>query len=711
MTRFSYNWLQEYIGKKLPEVKKLADILTLHSFEVESVTKAATDYILEIDVLPNRAHDALGHIGMAREIAALLNAPFLVKSADEAASKIRKSGKGGKFFTVIVQEKNLAPRYMAQLLRGVKVGPSPKWLQERLMLLGMRSINNIVDAANYVMLETGEPLHAFDFDKITGPVRNRTRNTSAVSYGAGKAKTIIVRNAKMGEKFTTLDGEEYKLEPSMLVIADENDILALAGIKGGKKAAITDDTKNIILEAATFDFVSVRGTSQRLNLKTDSSYRFEHGLPITFPPVAMERLMKLIVKIAGGQVGESVDVLSAQPRRTALLLTHANLERVLGVSVPRVTVEKILKSLGFKIVKKSGGVLTHVPSFRLDIEREEDLIEEVARIYGYENITPVIPHGELFMPAGENVLAWDRLLKQTLAGLGVSEVYSLSFLNEHEKEIWSGGETLVEVQNPISAETKYLRGSLLPKLTAASVQNTRNDKDGFLFELGHVFHNGSAGSVVEEERLAIIGSRRAQLGSRESSGNAALFYEAKGIVDELLRGLRVSDIWYDPELKPQEEKESFIFRPGHKAQIKTGDTLLGWIGEMNPKIINGLKGRGSYVGVEFDWHALKDASAKEYAYRSPAKYPAAVRDVALLVPLRTHADSVIGAIYDAGGPLVADVDLFDMYASETFGKDLQNVAFHIIFQAEDRTLTAEEVDKMMRKIARALATKGWEIRE
>src|SRR3989338_6994689 len=337
MTRFSYNWLQEYIGKKLPEVKKLAEVLTLHSFEVESVTSVASDYILEIDVLPNRAHDALGHIGMAREIAALLDAPLLVKFAEDSESKKSGNTKSGKSFAVVVKEKNLAPRYMAKLVRGVKVRPSPEWLSKRLVSLCMRSVNNIVDAANYVMLETGEPLHAFDFDRIgASPAKGET--------GVGK-KNIFVRLARVGETFTSLDNEKYTLDPSTLVIADEKDVLALAGIRGGKKAAVTDGTKNILLEAATFDFVSLRGTSQRFNLKTYSSYRFQHDVPITFPPFALERMSRLIMQIAGGRVEESIDIMSAQPQTTALKLSHANLEGALGVSVSLEKAEKILKSL------------------------------------------------------------------------------------------------------------------------------------------------------------------------------------------------------------------------------------------------------------------------------------------------------------------------------------------------------------------------------
>ena len=663
--KFSYAWIQEYVTKKLPAPDELAELLTMHSVEVEDVLKTKGGTLLDIDILPNRAHDMLGHIGIARECAALLHTSL------KAPTTKPLDAVGTPPIKVSVQERYSCPRYMALVMDNISVGPSPKWLSSRLELLGLKSINNVVDAANYVMLESGQPLHAFDMHKLDGG--------------------ITVRKAVGGEQITTLDGSKYTLDSSHLVIADSKDVLAIAGVKGGQKAEVTRNTNTIVLESANFDPIAVRRVSRDLSLHTDSSYRFEHGVPVSFPPIALARVTSLIGELAGGeQVGKIIDIASGKPRTTTLVLRASYTKSLLGVDIPLKKAQGILNSLEFTTEKKGSDALkVHVPSFRLDIEREEDLVEEVGRMYGYEQIKAQVPHGALSFPAEHDIRAWDRLAKRTLMGLGAYETYSLSFISEQEKNYWGYGGELVEVANPISSEARYMRPSLLPRLLVAGIGNINIGRSGLLFEVGHVFSSGR-----ESERVGVIGF--------SSVRDPSLFYRVKGIAEGLFQGFRLADVWYDPKLTPQEKKDMAMFHPERRTLVKVGKELVGWIGEIHPDIVHASKGKGGYVAAEFDFVKLRELAEYEYIYQEPSKYPAVVRDISVVTPRQTHISTMMQIIHTAGGPLIQDIDLFDVYEA--------NAAFHVIFQARDRTLSSHEVDEHMKKITRAFTKQGYEVR-
>ncbi|TFG35576.1 MAG: phenylalanine--tRNA ligase subunit beta, partial [Parcubacteria group bacterium] len=414
--KFSYNWLQSFFKKKLPAPEKLADLIIDHAFEVEGITRSGKDYVLDIGVLSNRGPDCFSHIGMAREIAAILNYNFSI-----SAFKLTENKKidAKDLIKVIVENKGGCPRYTARVVTDAKVGESPKWIKEKLEACGLRPINNVVDVTNYVMLETGQPLHAFDQEKIEG-------------------KKIIVRFAEAGEKITTLDEETYKLNEDILVIADAKNPIAIAGIKGGKNPEIDQKTKTIILESANFDPQDVRKSSKMLNLRTDASLRFEHGLDQNLAEFAINRAAYLIQEITKGKVaGGLIDISVKRNLKKIIRLDLDYADALLGVKIPKKQAIDILKRLEFKIraVKKTAKIIdVEVPTFRLDVLLPEDLIEEIGRIYGYENIDSAFPMVSLCPPKRNLDIFWENLSKDILRGSGFTEVSNYSFISPKDAD-------------------------------------------------------------------------------------------------------------------------------------------------------------------------------------------------------------------------------------------------------------------------------------
>jgi len=672
---FSYNWLKDYIKGRVPEPKKLAETLTMHSFEVGEVKKTRGDFVLDIDVLPNRAMDCFSHLGIAREISAIADLKFR-----EPFSEIRedKKLKTKDFISVEVRDKNACPRYTARVLTDVKVGISPKWLQERLRICGLRPINNIVDIANYVMLETGQPLHAFDGEKLEG-------------------RKIIVRFAKNRERIVTLDEQKFDLEPSILVIADAKRPVAIAGIKGGKMPEIDKKTKVIVLESANFDPLVIRQGSKKLNLKTDASLRFEHGLDPNLTEFAIDRTAQLIQKIAKGQPAQGlVDIYPKKvyPKKIKLSLDY--LESLLGIKIPHQTIKNILQRLGFRMIDfRNRSLVVEVPTRRLDISLPEDIIEEVGRIYGYEKIPAVFPTAVLIPPKRNDEMFWENITKNILKEVGFTEAYNYSFIGEKEAQIFKyQNRDLIELENPVSVEQKYLRPSLLPNLLKNLEKNFRNFPEIKIFELGKVF------KAPESEKKVLTGIMIGEV-----------FYQAKGIIDLLLNKLGISNIWYDEYRTKAEEKEISWWHPKKSAEIKINHERIGFLGEISPRILNGLQIKPKVIYFDIFFEKLAKLTSEEHEYRPISKFPAAVRDMAVLVPRLVRVEEVLNKIEMAGGKLIRDVDLFDMYEGEELPEGKKNLAFHIIYQAEDRTLKSKEVDETHQKIIKTLEKDPtWQVR-
>jgi len=684
--RFSFNWLKEFTDK---EWHKIND-----------------DIIFEIDILPNRP-DALSHFGLAYEIAALTN-----KKLPTIDFEIKEKGGDVKdVLEVKVENKDLCPRYSARIITNVDIKESPQWLKEKLETLGLKSINNVVDATNYVMLEMGQPLHAFDFNKLT------SKNE--------KKKTIIVRNAKNGEKIKVLDelGTEYKLMENDLVIADTEKPIAIAGIKGGMNTAIDNKTKTIILESANFDKSSILSSSKRLNLNTDSSLRFSYGIDPELTIKALDRVASLILEIAGGEIAKNyIDIYSQKRAPIKILLDKQYITRLIGQEIKEKESKEIMERLGFEVEDKKDKFLVTVPSFRLDITNQEDLIEEIARIYGYNEIqskspeiaiypeTPELWRKQIHLEKYKETEPWETFeeialrehMKDILADIGLTEVYNYSFMSDEEKELFNIKD-IIELQNPISYKFRYLRPNLLINLLKNVQNNLKFFQNVRLFEYGRVFKSLGNNQIKEEKRLGgIIAVKKGK----------NLFFELKGLADTFLNKLGIADHYYD-DTKPFSWPEYEVrgFYPGVFAEIKLDGKVLGIIGEISPHILfsldTGLAGsfrNTSVAAFEFDFKKLSFASQKEREFQPIPKYPSVIRDISILVDQDVRISEVLNKIEGADSKrIVQDVDVFDVYEdSPDLPKGKKSIAFHIIYRAEDHTLTEQEVDEVEQNIKKAL---------
>jgi phenylalanyl-tRNA synthetase beta chain len=684
--KFSYNWIKEWV-KNLPKPEKLADLLTMHAFEVKTIEKTGSDYLLDIDVLPNRAHDCLCHLGIAKECAALIKSK--IKNRKSKVTESKKT-KAANFISVEIKDKDGCPRYTARVITGVKIGPSPQRLRDKLKAIGQKPINNVVDAANYVMFEMGQPLHAFDYEKIEG-------------------KKIIVRRAKNKEKITTLDGEICELDESVLIIADNKDALALAGVKGGTKAEITPKTKTIILESANFGIHAVRSTVRKTGIKTDASIRFEHGLDPNLAQEAMDRVAELIREIAKGEIAKGlIDVYPQKVFARKIKLNPEKVESILGMKIANSEIAGILKSLGFEV---DNSLKVTIPTIRQDIEIEEDLIEEVSRIIGYDNIPTQQPFGLLGASKVNDDLTIINKGKSIFEGLGFNEVYNFSFIGEADIEkLKLGKDGYLELENPLSIDLKYMRKDLLVNL----LKNVKDNARGFLntergikiFELGKVYHGSKDGAVKEEKMLSGI------IAGKDEKTKGEKFYELKGAIDSLLNKLGISDQWYDDFGATPEWTDDVFWQKTGTAEIKIGDEEVGFLGQINSMILNKLNINGIVVAFNLNFGKILKLAEEELIYEPPSPYPAAVRDLAIFVDLDDKMADVLNIIETAGGKLVQDVDLFDMYEGEGIPGGRKSLAFHIIYQSYEKTLKDEEVDKVHRKIIRELEkNKNWQVRK
>lgn len=665
--RFSYSWIKEFTKADL-NPQEIADLLSAKSSEVKEVIPSGEDTILDIDILPNHP-DALSHIGIAREISALSDAEFIEKTYKPKLAAL-------KDLSITIEDADACPRYSALVIRNVAVGPSPKWLKERLESLGLKSINNIVDATNYVMLEMGQPLHAFDM---------------------GKVDKIVVRRARDGERIKTLDEAqtEYELGSSVLVIADGAKPLAIAGIKGGTETGITHTTRDIIVESANFASEAIRAASNLLSLRTDASERFSYGVDPELTVQALSRVAEIIKEIASGESGEAViDVYPKRFKPLKFKLETSYIRSLLGAEITDTAIAAILKRFGFGVSGSKKTLVVTVPSRRLDIQRAEDLIEEVGRAYGYENIPSKPPMVAAFNDRKwvkeETSSWWDEYefirergyISHLLASIGFIEVYNYALLSDELKEAF-GYEDIKELENPATHEYRYLRPSLIPRLAYAVCDNFRFADQVRLFETGHVF-----GKLDEPEgkRLALAIGYRSNIAVRD------VFLELKSAIDLLICKLGITDT-------------EFTDTGRGMATLTTGDGVtLGTLSVLRPQIAERLKLKGAVAVAEFDLTKLIKHFQEEREYEPLPKYPAAIRDISILVPLDVRIGDIMVAIEgaDAKG-IVRDVDVFDIYepGEEEKGEN-KSVAFHVVYRADDHTLTDAEVTDVEDAIKREL---------
>jgi len=750
--RVPLEWLREFVEVDEP-ADVLAERLPTIGLGVETVERVGEDTVLDLEVTSNRP-DCLGLLGVAREVAILLGRPLRLPpeyestfgvlrrpvrgvarphSADEAPNPATtptrvgtRSGPGRDARTVFpaawrvaieIEDPQGCPRFTASVIEDARVGPSPGWMQARLAAAGIRAINNIVDVTNYVMLEYGQPMHAFDYSQIAG-------------------RRLVVRRAHRGETLETLDGVTRPLDDTMLVVADGQRAISLAGIIGGRATEIASGTTSVLLEAAYWDPVTIARTARRLGIRTEASARFERGTDPDGPPRAQSRAARLLVEVSGGHVVSSLA--DAYPAPIIPRVIHLRPERavaVLGVEISREEMARSLRSLGCE-VSGTRTLTVRVPMFRPDLVLEEDLIEEIVRLHGYDRVPLTLPRGDTTPGVVAPVLQADRQVREILTRCELTEVSTFTLVSP-EVAAAGGGGMPVRLENPLVADQAALRTSLLPGLYDVLVTNvSRRVGDVQIFELGRIFRTRGAGDRPEERRtigIAVMGRYRFGWNVPEEQAVADLFH-LRWILDALLGDLGVPG-W---RVSPAPDADHPWWQPGRFAEVGSGDRIVARFGELRAELAapHRFPYRAYLAEVDLEGLLVFGQSLPELAVRPPRgegksklqferspqspvrplvpvrryaglpRYPDVERDLAVVVPSDRPAAQIEAIIRDAAGSLLETVELFDVYTGPPVPSEHRNLAYRLRLRAPDRTLTAAEAEETMERVRIALRTRA-----
>jgi phenylalanyl-tRNA synthetase beta chain len=696
--RVVLNWLRDIVDVPA-DVDTVAQEISLRGFELAAV-EHGREPVIDFEITANRP-DCLNHLGIAREAAAIwgtaIKSGSVIRDAgsemqDRRSGTPRRASSAGRLeenrtpdpgpripdIEVTIDAADLCPRYCAQVFQ-VRIAPSPDWMRERLEAAGVRPISNVVDVTNYVMLEIGQPMHAFDLEKLS-------------------EHRIIVRRARPNERMRTLDGVERALDPEMLVIADATHPIAIGGVMGGADSEISAATTTIALESAYFEPTSVRRTSRRLGLKTEASARFERGSDSGLPPLGISRAAQLFQQIgAGVPLSPMIDRYpSPLPPRT-IRLRSSRIARLLGQPVPANDVPRYLEPLGFAVAAQDGGNewMITVPSFRVDVVREEDLIEEVGRHYGFDRLPVRFPSLDAAQSPPDPIVVRDRLARQTLTSAGFSEAMTFAFIERAAAlPFCEPGIEPTAIRNPLSEKFAVLRPSLLPGLIDACAHNRRRGrKDIQLFELGSRYTSNGEGRSVGFVWVGAAMSPHWSAASRPVD-----FFDAKGTVELLCRVFGTADVTVAPS------SVSYLVR-GRAADIRSGDVTLGIVGQLAPAIGDArglIPGEDVYVG-EIDMEALaRLAAGDNLRAQSLPRYPSIVRDISIVVDETLPAASVRGTIRAAAPSTLASIVEFDRYQGKGVPEGRVSLSLRLTFRDPERTLTDDEVQAATERIVGAL---------
>jgi phenylalanyl-tRNA synthetase beta chain len=639
------------------------------------------DTVFEIGLTPNRA-DCLSVVGVAREIAAKLGRKlrFQHSSAPESGPAI------AGLASVVVEAPQLCPRYTARYISGCTIAESPGWLVNRLKSVGQRSINNVVDITNYVLMEYGHPLHAFDFDLLAG----------------GR---IIVRKAQEGERFTTLDGQERVLSSADLTIRDAERAVALAGIMGGENSEISVTTTNILLESAYFNPSAIRRTSKRLGLHTESSHRFERGTDVNLLTRALDRAAELIAELAGGTVAKGIiDVYPHEIEPKSIQVRVERVNRLLGLSLTGQEIAQLFRNLEFAVETVEPGILqVHVPSFRVDIEREVDLVEEVARLNGYEKIPFTMPTARVFSDRLSRQQVVERQLRDLLVSSGFNEVINFSFIAPDACDKLLLGEddarrTSIRLLNPLAEEQSVMRTTLLPGLLETAARNMSfrllNQR---IFELRRVYLP-RPGEELPSEPLCVGGL---MTGLRFAEGwnqpkEAVDFFDLKGAVENVLQEFRIGGVSFESS------KIEAFYHPGKACTICRGDVVLGTMGELHPDVQENFGLERPVYYFELSVEKLVSSGSDTPAIVAPSRYPETFRDVAMLIDDAIPAATVLQCVRGIRAAEIGDVEIFDLYKGEHVPAGQKSIAIRVRYRSPERTLTDDEVSRLHQRIVERL---------
>jgi phenylalanyl-tRNA synthetase beta chain len=647
--------------------------------------RTGQDVVYDLEVTPNRP-DLNSVIGIAREISAITGNPLKVPEAKPPRPSTQAPAPlCSDLVAVRIEDPDLCPRYTARLVRGVKIGPSPAWLRQALEKVGLRGISNVVDVTNYVMLECGQPLHAFDYHLVAKAVDGKP--------------TIVVRRAAAGEKFVTLDGQERTLGKDTLLIADERKGIAVAGVMGGQNSEINDQTVDVLIESACFQPTSIRRTSKTLGLRTDASYRFERGADIRISDWASLRCAQLIIETAGGELVEGlVDAFPQAVEPKQITLRHTKTNQLLGIEIPAATQDNYLKRLGLEAGPTSAESTTFcIPTFRVDLKRETDLIEEVARLFGVENIPSTPPRGAIGANAHDAVHDQLAEARRLLAGLGLNEAQGQTLIAETAARLASG-ETPVLLSNPLSSDMNTLRPSLLPGLLDSLRHNvSRKVSDAALFELGRVFDQRN-GQPHEERHLALAltGRRMPTFWRGEQREARYDIFDLKGLVEGFLEQFGLRGVSY---VRREAGTELFL----ESALIQLGGKLpLGELGQVAPAVAKRYDLRDPVLLAELNLDQLLARRKAEKAFRTLPQFPGIRRDVAMLVAESVTHEAVLSTVKRAKAQNLEGVDLFDVFRGKNVPAGQKSLAYAFTYRHPERTLTDAEVNTAHEKLVAQL---------
>jgi phenylalanyl-tRNA synthetase beta chain len=691
--KITYNWLKEFVEFDLSP-SDLSKKMTMAGLETNVIESIDGDHIIEVDLTPNRS-DCHSVIGIAREVSALTGGRF--KTPDMLVKE--SEGDVNKYISVTVENPALCPRYTARIIKDVKVKQSPSWLEKKLIAVGLRPINNIVDATNYILWETGQPLHAFD-------------------YGCIKGNKIIVRNAHKNEPLTTLDEKKLNLSQESLVIADSERAVALAGVMGGGNSGVTQSTRDILLESAFFNPISIRRTSRRHGIFTDSSYRFERGVDNEAVVAALDRAANLIAQLSEGNVVKGrIDCYPKKISYPQIDLRISRTNKILGISLNSEEILNILNRLFFATtIIDDDKIRVNVPSFRKDIEREIDLIEEAARLHGYEKILKTIPSSKVSVSISTKSQVFEKEIKNILTSLGLTEVINYSFVDEKYYDSMNIPQDdplrkTIKLRNPLSQNWGVMRTTLLPCIINTAVFNiNRGIYDVGIFEVGKVFisdeSRGQGGKGSSEKKSSRLPVERIMIGGAVTEKTEKIiwskgdrdFYYLKGVVESLLARLNIYDMEFFPVNLPYIHTQK-------GACVKINNEDIGYLGELSPAAAERFDLKDRLYVFELNLNKILDKIVAEKKYKHLPKYPSIYRDIAIVLDSHIKSEDVYKIIIETGNSILKEINLFDYYEGKQIPAGKKSLAYSLVYRADERTLTEEDINPIHEKIITNLKDK------
>lgn len=660
------------------EAGKAQSFLTMAGLEITSITDIDGDHIMEIEVTPNRP-DCLSVLGIARELSAASG--IAIKLPDSVKKNFMKKGSARGGVKIEIADKSACPRYVGCIMKNVKVEPSPKWLAERLNAMGVRSVNNVVDITNYALFELGQPLHAFDLDKLKG-------------------KRIVVRRARKGESIVTIDGINRVLSPNILVIADEARPIAAAGIMGGKDTEITSKTSNILIESACFEQVVIRKACRELGLASESSYRFERGVDQGMIFASSVRAQELVKEIAGGKTaGGMSDIGPGIEKEKEITLSLDDVARILGIDISPERIKDIFKRLNLGPIKKKDKISVTVPSYRQDLNRDIDLIEEIARLYGYDKVPPRLPS---FTPQKtyqleKRTTSLENEIRKILCGAGLNEIMTYSLTSRDSIEyLGISPENLVSLRNPMSSQQEIMRPSLLSELMGVLNWNL-NRKNTLLqlFELNKVYIMNKESGQADEIMHLSIGICGNKPGNWKEKPRDLDFFDLKGIIEILMDSLGAAGYRVEKTEHPSLKENMSI-------AINAGGRVCGAFGEVKEDVARKFDIKRKVYLAEISLDALLGCANLKKTFRPLPKYPSVKRDIAILLDDTINASGIYDVIKEEARQLVKSVEVFDLYKGRQIQEGKKSLAYTIQYRSDERTLNDKEVNDIHKKVQDAL---------